>query len=849
MSLNCNLVDIRDRARLLAKLGGVIALATVWLAAGRSAAGQAEPETEPETETAEPADSEADVLPKLEEMEIPTAEELLTGSPRDWIILKNSDVIVCEPIVPRPNTLELRQQEIDRKTLEQRGKKGAELTRIRDELNDLRYLEFTIPEDLENPEYRIEIIKIDRFLHHEDLMLLRIDELIAEGRLDTAFELLVRLKKTWDDWRGTDARHDNLLFADAKQRLEAGDPERALVTLTELNQRTPAYPGLSEQAGNIIDGLVTAALSEGDVRMARHFLFRLDAMYPQHEVFTRHSGALTQKTNELLSAAEAAQAAGQLPDAARLARDAALLWPRTPGLMARYRPIAERYQQLHVGVVHLAGEINSSPFESPADARARQLTDVPLFERDRFRNGTAYYRTRYFDEWEPFDLGRRLQITLRQTRQTWEVQPLIDAPQLASLLEARLDPASQFYDERLAWYVDSIRVQTPVELTVSFRRVPPRVEPLLDEIVPTRPEPTSEVVDSGQVSLDEADSGQPDLSDADTIGGFVRVATDESDVAVYRRAVPERDDLPQYHVAEVIEHRYPSHEKALQALKQGDISLLPDLPDWILRRLQRDDDLAKSFFIQQYAIPTTHVVQFNPQSRPLRIREVRRALAYALDRQAILADTVLRDIDTAHGRVVSSPFPSSSPANSLDVEPRSYDFSAAFALMLAGARQLDGTIPVLKMHVPAGEVEQAAAKQLVRAWKRIKIEVEILPPDADPATPWDLHYRTVQLVSPTLDIWPFLTGEPTARMSDLKVFPDWLQQQMIALDRTSDLGRSLASMRRLHEALWSEVRFLPLWEVDGFLVIRKNALGFRQRPIHCYHDIDRWTLSAWFPTE
>ena len=64
--------------------------------------------------------------------------------------------------------------------------------------------------------------------------------------------------------------------------------------------------------------------------------------------------------------------------------------------MARYRPIAERYQQLHVGVVHLAGETNSSPFESPADARARQLTDVPLFERDRFRNGTAYYRTRYF---------------------------------------------------------------------------------------------------------------------------------------------------------------------------------------------------------------------------------------------------------------------------------------------------------------------------------------------------------------------------------------------------------------------------------------------------------------------
>ena len=175
MSLNCNPAGVRNQARLLAKLGAVIALAALWLAAGRSATGQDEPEPEPETETAEPVESEQAVLPKLEEMEVPTAEELLTGSPRDWIILKNSDVIVCEPIVPRPNTLELRQQEIDRKKLEQRGKEGAELTRIRDELNDLRYLEFTIPEDVENPEYRIEIIKIDRFLHHEDLMLLRID--------------------------------------------------------------------------------------------------------------------------------------------------------------------------------------------------------------------------------------------------------------------------------------------------------------------------------------------------------------------------------------------------------------------------------------------------------------------------------------------------------------------------------------------------------------------------------------------------------------------------------------------------------------------------------------------------
>ncbi len=823
-------------------------LAVFLIAGGQPAVGQDENETEEsETDDAEPAESEEASLPKLAEMEIPTAEELLTGPPRDWVILKNSEVIVCEPIVPRPETLELRAQAIDQKKLEMRGKKGEELTRLRDELNDLNYLEITLPEDLENPEYRIEIVKIDRFLHHEDLMLRRIDALVSEGRLDTAFELLVRLKRTWDDWRGMAERYDDLLFADAKQRLEAGGPERALVTLGELNERNPGYPGLADLAGNVIDGLVSNALAEGNVRMARHFLFRLDDMYPQHAVFARHSESLTQKTNDLLTAAEEAQAAGRLPEAADLAWEAAQLWPRTPGLMARYRPIVERYQQLRVGVVHLADEVDSSPYETPAEARARQLTEIPLFEKDRFRNGTVYYRTRYFDEWEPFDLGRRLQITLRQSRQPWEAQPLIDAPRLASLLETRLDPGSDLYDERLAWFIDSIRVQTPVELTIRFRRVPPRVEPLLDEIVPMEARTSASELTDGEVSLQDEPAEEGERTPA---GGFAPVASgSDPDVMTFRRAIPEPDGLPQYHVGEVIEHRYISHEKALQALKQGEVSMLPDLPDWILRRLQQDENSATSYFIQPYAIPTTHILQLNPHSRPLRVRELRRSLAYAVDRDSILRDTVLRDYDAAHGRVVTSPFPSRSPANSLDVEPRSFDISAAVALMLAAAGQLDGAIPVLKMHVPPGPVERAAAEELIKSWKRIGIEVEIIPADADPQTPWDLHYRTLQLVEPTLDVWPFLTGEPTAEMADLAVFPDWLQQQLIALDRTSDLGRSLAATRRLHEALWSEVRFLPLWEVDQFMVIRKNILGFRAEPIHCYQDVDHWTISAWFPTE
>ena len=98
-------------------------------------------------------------------------------------------------------------------------------------------------------------------------------------------------------------------------------------------------------------------------------------------------------------------------------------------------------------------------------------------------------------------------------------------------------------------------------------------------------------------------------------------------------------------------------------------------------------------------------------------------------------------------------------------------------------------------------------------------------------------------------LWPFLAASPTAQIADLAVFPDWLRHALVDIDRTSDWGRALEHVRGLHGKLWSEVRCLPLWEVDGFLVIRKHIQGFPDRPLHCYHGVERWTMQAWYPTE
>ena len=825
-----------EQRRCVRKLRGAWCCAAVlWM----TSAAFAQPtensdDAPPDAAATTPDDRVQAELPKFDELELPSTESLLIDPPRDWVVLRNTDVVICEPIVPRPDTLAIRRAEIDAKTAERAGKSPEERDAINEELEVLRSLIITLPEDTENPEYALPLNLIDRIIHHEDLVLQRIDASLAEGDLTAAFELLLPLERLWPNWPGVADRHKQLLFAEGSQRLKANDPEGALVVLTDLRERAPEYIGLRDAIAQSYGILADRALAADDRRAARHFLFELDDLYPGHPVFQERSAGMAERANELLAAAEELFRSGEYAQALTRAEEAAAYWPRTPNLLPRFRPLADRYQRLRVGVVTLPPETVIDPnAPDPAAERALQLTSVPVFEVDRYRNGSAYYRTRYFESWEPFDLGRRLLVTLRQTRQPWETQPILDAPAFAEMLLARLNPFSSAFDERLAGYVESVNVRSPVEIELRFHRVPARIEPLLASLVPT---------DSPII---EATDGDDPIE-----GGFVLTRSD-ADQAVFQRAVPEPDGLARYHVAEVVERRYDTHDKAVLGLRQGEVSMLIDLPDWILRRVQVDPDLKDQLFIQQYGLPTTHILQINPQSRPLRIRELRRALLHAVDRDRILRDTVLRDPQAAHGRLVTSPFPSFSPANSLNAGQSSFDPSAALALVLAAAQQMDNQTPQLRMLVSREPLERAAAEQLVRDWKRVRIEVEIVDPGTvtDDDVDWDLCYRTLRIAEPTVELWPFLAASPTARIDDLSPFPDWLRHALVDVDRTSDWGRALETVRNLHAKIWSEVRYVPLWEVDGYLVVRRNIQGFPGRPMHCYQGIERWTMQPFYPTE
>ncbi|MCA9031045.1 MAG: hypothetical protein KDA66_09570, partial [Planctomycetaceae bacterium] len=593
--------------------------------------------------------------------------------------------------------------------------------------------------------------------------------------------------------------------------------------------------------------LVAEAVADDDYRRATFHLEELTSRFPNHPVFEKYDSQFTAQVNKLIAEADAASQSGDYRTATMKVEEGARIWPRTPALLPAYRKHALRYQRLHAGVLSLPEDGKSFFLPTPADLRVQPLKSLPLFEVSRMRDGTAYYSTRFLDEWEPYDLGRRMKFTLRQFRQPSDMHQVIGSPDVVTQLLRLISPDHPEYDERLASYIENVTVHSPLEFTIEFRRVPPRIEPLLEGIRFGNPNSSNE-----SESTDASETDNTLIGPLTDVGGYRRVAVPEGQYAI-QRALPEPDGLPGYHIAEIVEHKYGNFEQAVQALMRGEISVLPELPDWLVRQYQEDEEFLNSYRLEKLELPLVQILQFNPQSRVLKTRELRRGLAYAVDREKLLREFILRDEQMRHGRIVTGPFLSDSPARHVLVEPRRYDISSAIAMVVAAKKILaiqkviEGEeLPRLKFLVEPGPLQEEAATEMARVWGIIGVPVDIVVGTEEGNGEWDIMFRSLQMTEPLVEIWPFLTVSERAQLSDLDDYPDWLKQEIVDLDRTSDQSRALERMQELHRHLWVDAALVPLWEIDQYRVCRKTISDSTAKPIHPYDGVDHWAQEPWY---
>ena len=157
-------------------------------------------------------------LPKLTDMPLPSADELLRGDEKggkafDWIVLKapleaDRTALVVSPLEIRPDTLKkmadqyVKVEASKPKNDEERQERSARL-------KNLKQLIVKLPGNAV-AEYALPISQIDHIILFEELMLRRVDELLKEADIRKAYELLLRVEKEYPSWDPAKPRFENL---------------------------------------------------------------------------------------------------------------------------------------------------------------------------------------------------------------------------------------------------------------------------------------------------------------------------------------------------------------------------------------------------------------------------------------------------------------------------------------------------------------------------------------------------------------------------------------------------------------------------------------------------------------
>ncbi len=833
---------------LAISLAAVLCLAVVPAAWGQAAARQAQqdpqqPQDPPQQDAAENADGqqaeqEEEVqLPKLEEMQPLSLARLMKGPPEDWVVLiRNDEVVVVQPVRPRPNTLEFIEQRIRNPAKYEPADIGVDeagrplgpralAQKKREWRRTLPYLELHLPfnekdkTEAADQKYYIEYKKVKQIIYFEDMQLAQIDRFLDAKKISEAYEMIVVLRKRDPKWPGLAFREFRLLFAEAELYLDKGRNEFALVNLEQLHDRNPDYPELSRTMGEVFDEEISSAYENEDFRRARHFLARIKKRYPEHDVARKWTEKFESQAASLMEQAEAAEAGGDIKQAVAHVEQAARVWPSAKGLSRLHSRLANRHQILRVGVLFQPKEGAGPEASTVADLRRTSLIHTRLFEPDNLDGAIVRYRSRFLSQWEPSSLGRRINFQLRPHRQPWESQDVLIAVPLIQQFGAKMDTRSDTYDERFSDRVATVSLRTPFEFNVTFDSVPFRAEPLFTF---------------------------PLAAD----GSFKSTGKEENRVT-YERAIPEPDDERQFHVAQIDELQYPSYEKAMQGLLRGEVQMLPHL---------KLSDVAKisehpSFFVLKYQLPVTHVVQFNPEKKSLRSKALRRALASSLNREQMLTEHVLQNALPEQGRLTSAPYPRSSYAYNERVPPHRYDIELALALTLAAKKDLGSKqLPTLKLRCAPDQASRDVAELLIKNWARVGINVELLPAStsedgSDEEKDWDLVYRTVTMHEPAVELWPMLTLKPTAELEDLRHLPNWLRDKFVSLDRAANWTRAEQLLHELQESLAAEMLVIPLWEVDDYMIVRKTIRNVPEAPMSTYDKIEQWVVQPWYPRD
>lgn len=769
-----------------------------------------------------------------------TPADLLKATPFDRITLIDGTVLDVEPVSPRPlppyDPRKDRQPDAkdDRPPPEgniflpsQKDLIAKAAQAKREETETIRELHITpIGEDQVYKVRRSSIRSIDYF---EDILISEGLRLTAAHDFARAFEHFLRVRERAGTWKGLEEGVRRLLLEEGIQALAQGDSGRGLRLLRELHAKQSDYPGLIDTLARAYGDRITTAFEAQEYAQARRILHDLETLAPGHGIVQDLKATFV----------KAATGRASVPDDARpeerldALTEALRIWPMLEGGEARYREAFAARPTLDVAVLDVPRSLGPW-IRTTADSRVSTLFFRPLLSAGNEEALSTSRPDQVLAGVEVADLGRRWTLRL-QAGHTWsDGSGPVTSRDLLRGIASQVDPDSPKFSARWAEHLSRAEILDDDRVEVTLTR--PFLRPdawLTQPLGPAR---------AGRDGRTAGPDGERILTGT---GPYRLKQSTES--ALIASSLSEST-----FIRRIRERCFADPSRAVQALRSGEVTMLEHVPSWEMPALK----LAPEIHVGRDPIPHSHVILIDGRTPSLRNRSLRRGISYAIDRQTILEEHLLRRKPDAPNVSADGVIVPGSYADAPGVEPLPTDPLLARMLVAAARKELGNQGITLTLQYPmipeAISAVPRIAEALTSAGVTIKL-VERRPDDLErelrEGARFDLAYRVVRCEEPIVDLGPAICpGFDAAPGRDAlaAVASPLILELLLKLEQATEFPTARGLAIQIDRATREELPLIPLWHLESNYAWRTRLTGPAAESHSLYQGIEGWRIEPWY---
>ena len=683
---------------------------------------------------------------------------------------------------------------------------------------------------LSNPTtlYEVSWSDIAKVELYEQLILQEARQLVADGKLDRAFQNLAFLHDNYSDLAGLKAITANYLYRDAVATFTAGSFDEALAVLGALYDAEPQRPGLARAIEGVTDRLIERRLAERDYAGARQLLESVSRRFDRLGLGNMESWRkkFSDGADRQLEQARRALEAGDYMAARRALVHATTIKPDSPGVAPLLAELRRRSPQVVVGVHQHAKAVGDQARLKWDQERVSRLV-APRFAEPI---SVGPEGTQYACRWaavEADESGLQLRLTFEEAAWQAGISPGSVARQVLRMA----DPDRPEYRADFAAVFASAEIVDGATLVLRWRAT--HVKPLALLTFP--------------VTQIAGSSGVAYQANADT----------ESAQTVSYRLPGAPNTTPA-----IVEEAHADEDKLLAALVSGDLDVIDQLPPWKIAEAQS----VAGVTVSPYRMPTVHVLLCN-YSRPLmRRREFRRALCYGMDRPRMVTEVLAGKEQRLGNRAVSGPLLAGVRANDSigyaykqELQPLPYEPRLAVVLSNAARAALakadlaaagdapedDETtdpalpepVPLILRH-PTSPVARTMCALIKRQLTAVGIPIELVEEGTSDDSLWDLQYAELCMWEPLADARQLLGPDGLAGHCSPA-----MNLALRDLDRATNWSDVRLRLQRVHQVAFNELPVIPLWQTVNYFARRDGFEMGSDDPISLYQDVGQWHVT------